>query len=124
MDGLTKHDIDRLADALMCRMLGTGNGWNMSALTYSEADSIIVLPNCFAIMFTNVGDTLAVVNGMRIFPSATPTTALGDSRSISGHKLDLYVGNLNLAFENIQLAPLVEIVQLFYHPMPFELSQL
>jgi hypothetical protein len=65
-------------------------------------------------MFTNVGDTNAAVNDMVVFPSATPATALGDSRTISGHLLDVYSGNINLSFTPGGTAPAVEIVQLYY----------
>ena len=102
-----------------------GRAWNMSALPYSRSESITVLPNCFAFMFTNIGDTIARVNGMVIFPSTTPATALGDSRVLSGHLLDLYKGNITLAFQAPAGAnPLVEIVQLFYHPTEANLNAL
>jgi hypothetical protein len=92
-----------------------GRGWNVSALPYSISDSIDVVDNCYAIMFTNIGDTIARVNGFVIFPSATPLTALGDSRTISGHLLDIYQGNIRLAF-NVPAGanPQVEIAQFFY----------
>jgi hypothetical protein len=74
-----------------------------------------LVENCFAFMFTNIGDTIARVNGMVVFPSATPATALGDSRSLSGHLMDLYKGNLNVSFlVPLGAAPALEIVQLFY----------
>lgn len=92
-----------------------GRGWNMSVIPYEISTPIDVVENCFAIMFTNIGDTIARLNGMVIFPSATPATSLGDSRSISGHWLDIYRGNLRLAFDTPGGAnPQVEIVQLFY----------
>lgn len=98
--------------------------WNKSVNLYSEAGSIIVVPNCFAFMFTNVGDDTAFVDGMVIFPNATPATGLGDSRTLSGHILDIYKGTINLKFAGVGVAPLVEIVQLFYHPGTFELQPL
>lgn len=64
-------------------------------------------------MFTNLGSAICRVNGMVVFPSATPATDLGDSRTISGHEGDLYYGNINVAFEAAG-NPLVEIVQVFY----------
>jgi hypothetical protein len=89
--------------------------WNYSAALYSSAQQVIVVENCFAFMFTNLGDTTATVNGMTIFPSATPATSLGDSRSLAGHLMDLYKGLLTLAFiQPLGAAPLVEIVQLYY----------
>lgn len=86
----------------------------MSVVTYAEAARIPVIENCFAFMFTNIGDTTARVNGMVIFPSSTPGTVLGDSRSISGHEGDLYKGYITLAFDAGGAAPLVELTQLFY----------
>lgn len=94
----------------------TARLWNFTVSKYSESQQIDVTPGCFAIMFTNLGDVIARLNDMVIFPSATPLTALGDSRSLSGHFLDLYKGNLSLAFQvpTAGVAPLVEVVQLFY----------
>jgi hypothetical protein len=90
-------------------------GYNMTVNTYNKSDDIIVTKNCFAFMFTNIGDTTARINGMVIFPSTTPGSSLGDSRSISGHLLDVYAGVMRLSFDTpAGAAPLVEIVQLFY----------
>lgn len=86
----------------------------MSALPYTEGAYITVEDNCFAFMFTNIGGDKAFVNDMVIYPSSTPTTALGDSRSISGHILDTYKGRIQLRFAGTGANPKVEIVQLFY----------
>lgn len=86
----------------------------MSVAVYSNAQQIPVVENCFAFMFTNLGDSIAWINGMVIFPSSTPATALGDSRSVSGHLMDLYKGNITLAIQAGGVAPLVEVVQLYY----------
>lgn len=95
----------------------------MTVDVYTNSRSIIVVPNCFAFMFTNIGDTIARVNGMVVFPNANPATGLGDSRSISGHLLDLYKGNMTLSFEQpLGATPAIEIVQLFYHPQEMYLS--
>lgn len=96
--------------------VNTFRGYNMSVIVYNGPAQIEVVEDCFAFMFTNIGDTIATVNGMVIFPSATPTTNLGDSRSIAGHLMDLYKGKITLAFDVIApgTAPAVEIVQLFY----------
>lgn len=101
----------------------TARGYNMSVVLYGSSQSIPVVPNCFAFMFTNIGDTIARINGMVVFPNFNPATGLGDSRSISGHLLDLYKGNITLSF-GVPLGanPLVEVVQLFYHPTEFKLS--
>lgn len=89
--------------------------YNMTVQIYDSNQYVTVAKGCFAFMFTNVGDTTATVNGMVVFPSATPTTALGDSRTISGHEYDVYTGNITLSFRPvIGATPLVEIVQLYY----------
>lgn len=89
--------------------------YNMSVQKYNRAQTITVQRGCFAFMFTNIGDTTASINDMVVFPSATPTTALGDSRTISGHVLDLYTGFMNLSFATpLNATPLIEIVQLYY----------
>jgi hypothetical protein len=89
--------------------------WNQSVVVYTKSTLVVRNENCFAYMFTNVGDTIAFVNGMIVYPSATPLTALGDSRAMSGHLLDIYKGDLNLTFVvPLNANPAVEIVQLFY----------
>lgn len=93
--------------------------YNMSAQNYSVAGSIIRQKGCFAFMFTNIGDVVAEVNGIIIFPNIDPITSAplrGDSVTIGGHKEDIYKGTINLKFQSptTGTAPLVEIVQLFY----------
>lgn len=95
-----------------------GRPYNETVQVYTQNEYISVAKGCFAYMFTNVGDTTATVNGMVIFPSATPATSLGDSRSISGHDNDIYTGNINLSFRApVGAAPAVEVVQLYYVDM-------
>lgn len=89
-------------------------GFTKSVQIYTKPDSIIVDENCFSFQFTNVGGTTAFVDDMVIFPSATPATAIGDSRTISGHKGDIYLGNIQLKFAAPLVNPGVEIVQLSY----------
>lgn len=103
-----------------------GRRWNMSVNLYNQSQQVVRVDNCFGFMFTNVGDVIAAVNGMRIFPNANPATGLGDSRGVSGHWLDLYAGIINLSFQNptLGVAPLVEIVQFFYVPGTVELSNI
>lgn len=101
-----------------------GRGYNMSVQTYDTPGVISVFQNCLGFMFTNIGDTTAFVNGMVIFPSATPATALGDSRTIAAHLLDMYRGNITLKFAApLGAAPLVEIVQLFYLDEPIKVAK-
>lgn len=113
MEQLTETRLRHLIDELGRQL--NGQPFDMTVQVYSENTYIPVAHKCFAFMFTNVGDTTATVKGMVIFPSATPTTSLGDSRSISGHKLDIYKGTMDLSFRTpIGTAPAVEVVQLYY----------
>jgi hypothetical protein len=98
----------------MCDKCKDGRPWNSDTQLYVKSTYIAPTRGCFAFMFTNRGNDAATVNGMVIFPSATPNTALGDSRTLSAHKDDLYKGNITLSFAGVGNAPLVEIVQLFY----------
>lgn len=92
-----------------------GRAFDMAVQFPNRSQQIVRPPGLFAYMFTNIGDTICRVNGMVIFPSATPATSLGDSRSISGHMLDLYKGNLNVSFATPAGAnPLIEMVLLYY----------
>lgn len=90
--------------------------WNRSVIVYSETQNINVLDNCFAYMFTNVGDTIAKVDGMIIFPSPTPLTDLGDSRSIMAHEGEVLAANQIVLSFGVPLGanPRVEVVQLQY----------
>jgi len=93
--------------------INTTRAYNHTVNTYDTSGSIPVVKGCFAYMFTNLGATDCRVNGMLVFPSATPATDLGDSRTISGHERDLYYGNIQIAFA-AGAGSLVEIVQLYY----------
>lgn len=109
----TEAEIKKLVGSLLTEL--QGRVFDISVQVYNANTYITVAPNCFAFMFTNIGDTTATVKGMVIFPSATPTTALGDSRSISGHKLDIYTGTMDLSFRTpLGASPAIEVVQLYY----------
>lgn len=90
--------------------------WNQNVQTYSTSQTVARMEGCFAYMFTNIGDTTVTVNGMVAYPSATPATSLGDSRTLAAHTLDLYAGNIDISFDAIAPGtnPNVEVVQLFY----------
>lgn len=96
--------------------LSISKPYNMYVQIYNTPLQVDVAKGCFAFMFTNVGDTIATVNGMVIFPSATPATALGDSRTIAAHQNEIYTGNITLAFlpTGGATTPNVEIIQLYY----------
>lgn len=105
--------LQQLAHRLQAQL--DGQPYDMITQIYSENTYIPVAHKCFSFMFTNIGDTPATVKGMIVFPSATPATALGDSRSISGHKLDVYKGTMDLSFRApFGTGPQIEVVQLYY----------
>lgn len=108
--GIITHDMLREA----IEKLGD-RPYNINVQIYTQNTYIPPAKGVFAFMFTNVGDTIATVAGMVIFPSATPLTALGDSRTIAGHWGEVYTGKMDLSFRAPVLAtPAVEVVQLYY----------
>ncbi len=88
--------------------------WNKSVQVYTEGKRITVEKGAFAFMFTNVGNDKAEIDDMTLFPSATPLTALGDSKSLTAHECDMYNGRFNLIFAGVGNAPAMEVVQLYY----------
>lgn len=92
--------------------------FNINVQVYSESQQVTRAKDTFAFMFTNIGDTPARVNGMVIFPALVPGTTLGDSRTVSGHEDELYLGNITLAFDPGGANPQVEVVQSFYVDEP------
>ncbi len=88
--------------------------WNTLVNKYSISGPVVFNKNCAAYQFTNLGDTICEVSGMRIYPGV-PGVSLGDSRSIMLHRTDVFRGNIDIAFiQPVGVAPLVEIVQLVY----------
>lgn len=91
--------------------------YNISVNFYNAGNQgfINIQKNCNSIMVTNLGDTIATINGIVLFPSATPATVAGDTLEITGNELDSFKGNLKLAFNfPVGASPLVQIVQQFY----------
>jgi hypothetical protein len=110
-----QYETNQLLERLL-KCVSTSRPYNLFVQIYNTPLQVPVAKGCFAYMFTNVGDTNATVNGMIVFPSATPATALGDSRTIAAHENEIYTGNITLAFLPTVGAtqPNVEIVQLYY----------
>lgn len=115
MENNTLQLVELLAKGAVGTQKQIARAWNMDVNTYIAGAPILVTQNCFAFMFTNIGDTIATVNGMVIYPGV-PGTRLGDSRSVGAHLLDLYKGNITLKFLPVggETDPNVEIVQLYY----------
>lgn len=89
--------------------------YDINTQNYYKPQRVKRSERCMGFMFTNVGDVTAYVNGMVIYPNATPNS-LGDSRTIMGHEGEEYKGPINLSFDSASAgtAPNVEIVQMFY----------
>lgn len=92
--------------------------YNQQTIIYSlgNAGSGVEVPkDCFSIQYTNVGTAIAKVNNQVIYPGV-PGTSLGDSRSMSAHEGEVYVGDLVLQFDQpvTGLICAVEIVFLTY----------
>lgn len=94
----------------------TDRGINFSVQIYNRSQVIEVQPGCKSLMLTNTGDTIARVNGMVLFPSSTPLTDLGDSRTIGGSQDEVILGAvIRLAFDVPGGAtPQIEVIQIFY----------
>lgn len=94
-----------------------GNTYNMTVNVYDNTQQgfINVVPGCNSFTVINTGDTLAFINGIPLFPSATPLTDAGDTIAIEGNELDLYKGNIKLSFQfPVGATPQVTIIQQFY----------
>lgn len=89
--------------------------YNISVANYSTSQRVNVIKGCNAFAAVNLGDTIAEINGVPIFPSATPATIRGDVFGIAGNENEVYRGNIQLSFRTpLGAAPLVAIVQQFY----------
>lgn len=88
--------------------------FNMSCITYNNSRNVVLEQTVYAWMVTNIGDSVIVVNGKKLFPSATPTTSAGDALVIGAHVLDFYRGTLTIAVAVGTAAPSYEVTQLFY----------
>jgi len=100
----------------MCQeTLIKGRLYEFQCSTYVQAGNIPRAVNCYAVTATNVGDTIAYVQGMIIYP-ATTQPGIGNSRQWSGFQNDLYMGNIIITFDTSGggTNPAVEITQFFY----------
>jgi hypothetical protein len=94
--------------------------WNMSVVDYTASANVIVQEGAFAVSVINIGDTMARINGILLFPSTTPLLSRGDSFVFGAHKFEVYKGNLTLSFDvagsvfPVGVAPHVQIIQEFY----------
>lgn len=89
--------------------------WQESVQIYSRSTPVVTQRNCFAVLFTNLGDDVVTVNSIDLFPNSNPATGSGDSISLAGHKNDLYTGSINISFAGVGVAPKVRVIQLCYN---------
>lgn len=97
--------------------MAKGNNFNITVNVYDQTQQgfINVVPGCNSFTVINTGDTIAQINGIPLFPSATPATDAGDAVAIEGNELDIYKGNIKLAFNfPVGANPQVTIIQQFY----------
>lgn len=88
---------------------------NVTMNRYSISGSIPVVSLNNGFVATIIGDTAAQVNGRLMFPSLTPATVLGDSRSWVFNRDEIYTGSIEIIFlAPIGANPLIEIEQKFY----------
>src|SRR4051812_22946859 len=81
--------------------------WDTKSLDrpFNFAVSIITTSQSFtypkgttALLFRNLGAVTVTVQGITLFPSATPATVAGDSISVGAHKNDIFTGVIKIAF--------------------------
>lgn len=87
--------------------------YNFTFEIYNRSIDAQRVERCNGFTATNIGAVICRVNGKLLFPSATPATALGDSRSWGGNKDEIYMGNIEVRFA-AGAGALVEIEQKFY----------
>lgn len=88
--------------------------YNIDVKTYNRSGDIILARPVNGWTATNLGDTIAEINGIQLLPGV-PGTSRGDSITIGGNYGEEYIGPIRLAFANpAGAAPLVEIIQKFY----------
>jgi len=87
--------------------------YNNTIQSFTTSQDVIVEKLCNGFTAINYGDVIAEINGIRIFPSATPATVVGDSLSVGGNAGEIYKGQIILKFvqPTAGVAPRVVIVQ-------------
>lgn len=91
--------------------------YNFTTNNYALPGDIPRERYCNGFTVTNIGDTPLKINDAILFPSATPATVQGDSKSFGGNEGEIYIGKLSLSFLQPVLAnPLCEIIQKYYIP--------
>lgn len=90
------------------------NIYNLTFTPYRAGGNVEVDDRCNGFTVVNLGDDTALINGVPLFPSATPLTAIGDVLSIGGNEGELYKGVISLSFAGVGVAPQVMVIQKFF----------
>jgi hypothetical protein len=91
------------------------NSYNLTTDIYIRSGTLPREQFLNSFIVTNIGDTPFTFNGKILFPSATPTTAQGDSISFGGNENEIYVGKMVLAFQlPLGAIPRCEIVRKYF----------
>ena len=92
--------------------------YNITVNRYTVTTKVPVERGCNGFQVTNLGTSVITVNGITLFPSATPATVAGDSIIIGGNVFETYKGDLTVVVVlPAGATPLFEVLQKF-HPAP------
>jgi hypothetical protein len=88
-------------------------GYNVIVQTFTTQTEVEVTPSCNGVSIRNIGDTVCMINGIRLLPTLVAGGS-GESTQFGGNLGELYKGRLQLQFIGAGVAPLVEIIQKYY----------
>lgn len=87
--------------------------FNALVQVYRQQTEVEVQNLCNGFAARNIGDTVALVNGITLQPPPGPGLS-GESVSIDGNGDEIYRGRIQISFAGVGINPVVEIVQKFY----------
>ncbi len=63
---------------------------------YSRGQKVVIDPLCNSVTVINSGSNTIYVNGIPLFPSATPATLKGESLVIGGNECEVFDGHIDI----------------------------
>lgn len=75
--------------------------------------SVVRVNNCCGFIAINTGDDAVTVNDQVLYPGV-PGTSIGDSMTVGGNLGEIFLGQINVKFAGVGVAPQVTINQKFY----------
>lgn len=88
--------------------------YNAITQVVREQSELPVQLNCNGYTVRNVGDTVAIINGITLQPPAGPG-ASGEAIVYEGNQDEVYIGRIQIQFANpLGTDPQVEVIQKFY----------